>query len=57
MDTKMMLSDHIKKHIRAVRNTVGSPKTEKLASKSCSKVVKDAGLEESQIIGPKNHLN
>lgn len=49
----MMLSDHIKKHIRAVRNTVGSPKTEKLASKSCSKVVNTSGLEESQIIGTK----
>lgn len=42
-DTKTLLSDHIKKHVRAVRNTVNnnpsqtSSKNEKTVSKSCSK--------------------
>ena len=42
LDTRTLLSDHIKKHIKAARNGsnnngIQSPKTEKLASKSCNK--------------------
>lgn len=36
IDTKILLNDHIKKHIKAFRN---SPTTEKNVSKSCNKTL------------------
>lgn len=45
VDTKTLLSDHIKKHIRAVRNNNISPQTEKPLTKSCNRTTMTCTVE------------